>query len=208
MLSRSEAGSRREIDWVDGFKFGKPAGLALDQSTYWVESRPSQKRRSSASVLNLGMGLRFFFIDHSFFTMHTSCGNNAYLHPLCSPRESNVQQPPRVLSQHMKSEFTLAVLNVFQHKQWRTEEHLFSLTLAHAVSFLAPLVAIIPIEPFNLINERPRGYVVLSNTIEELARRRFFHATKQSMTNADSSRGEFLGYNELVTRNSIQGGAK
>ena len=109
----------------------------------------------------------------------------------------------------MKSEFTLAVLNVFQHKQWRTEEHLFSLTLAHAVSFLAlSLVGIIPIDPFNLINGKQRGYVVLSNTIEELARRRFFHATKQSMTNADSSRGEFLGYNELVTRNSIRSGAK
>ena len=141
--------------------------------------------------------------------MHTSCGNDAYLHPLCSPRESNVQQPPRVLSQHMKSEFTLAVLNVFQHKQWRTEEHLFSLTLAHAVSFLAlPLVAIIPIEPFNLINERPRGYVVLSNTIEELARRRFFHATKQSMTNADHPEVSSLVTMGLVTRNSIQSGAK
>src|SRR5207249_91802 len=89
MLSRSEEGSRREIDWVDGFRFGKRAGLAPDQSTYGVESRFSQKRRSSASVLNLGMALRFFFIDHSFVSIDVSCRNNAYLLSFLSCCESN-----------------------------------------------------------------------------------------------------------------------
>src|SRR6266566_2440597 len=105
--------------------------------------------------------------------MHISCGNDAYLPSLCSCRESNVQQAPRTgLSQRMKSGFTLAVPNVFKHEQWRTEEQLFSFALARPVSFLAfPLVSIIPIEPFNLINEKPRGYIVLSNTIRKLVRR-------------------------------------
>jgi len=133
MLSRSEAGSRREIDCVDGFKFGKRAGSAWDQSTYWVESRPSQKRRSSASVLNLGMGFRLFFIDHSFFTMHISEITRIFfpgaliVNVMCSNR------PASVFPSAWNRTSSRLCLNIFNHEQWRAEKHFFSLRVIRAM---------------------------------------------------------------------------
>jgi len=57
--SRTDSGKRKEIVLVDGFRLGKIARLAFDQSRYSVESCSAQNFLSESSLLNLGMD---FFI--------------------------------------------------------------------------------------------------------------------------------------------------
>src|SRR5687767_14051079 len=55
--SKSDSGKRREIDRVDGFKFGNKTRSASFQFIYSEESCSLQKSRSSSSSLNLGIDL-------------------------------------------------------------------------------------------------------------------------------------------------------
>ena len=71
--SSSDTGSLSDIEVVDGLRLGMRTSLAVDQSTYLVESSRSQKARSSASVVNSGIGLSFFDIQDSFFATHDTC---------------------------------------------------------------------------------------------------------------------------------------
>lgn len=69
-------GRRSEIVAVDGFRFGKTARRALDQSKYPVESAVAQNSRSSSSERKDGIGLgclgRDFGIGISFLAAYRS----------------------------------------------------------------------------------------------------------------------------------------
>lgn len=69
MLSSSETGRRREIDWVVGLRLGSVTRFACGQSTYSIESCRSQNVLSSASEENAGTSLRFLFIDHTLLSV-------------------------------------------------------------------------------------------------------------------------------------------
>src|ERR1700722_10140001 len=73
MESRRCCGSRSEIVWVDGFRFGSTVSWAFFQSKYAVESFFSQNALSAASLANLGMALSRLFINHALLPMH-ACG--------------------------------------------------------------------------------------------------------------------------------------
>src|SRR5438128_2902878 len=62
MRSRRATGNRREIDVVDGFRFGRRTRSALLQSTYSSDAWVSQNCRSCTSFLKRGTGLRFLLI--------------------------------------------------------------------------------------------------------------------------------------------------
>src|SRR5207248_10660240 len=62
MRSRRATGNRREMDVVDGFRFGRRTRSALLQSTYSSDAWVSQNCRSCTSFLKRGTGLRFLLI--------------------------------------------------------------------------------------------------------------------------------------------------
>ena len=66
------SGRRSEIVFSDGFKFGNITRLALDQSTYWVESSLAQNSRSWSSDLNFGTFF-FFTTRQTPFVLFDSC---------------------------------------------------------------------------------------------------------------------------------------
>lgn len=76
MRSSKASGNLREMVVVDGFKLGSTACFALLQSTKSVESCVSQKARSSASVLKVGILDLTVLIDISLFSVHIPGGDN------------------------------------------------------------------------------------------------------------------------------------
>src|SRR5205823_12755284 len=63
MSSRREAGRRREIAWVDGFKFGKRTGLASDQST-WTRLKQERKRYANRRLVKNDSRLTRLLLRH------------------------------------------------------------------------------------------------------------------------------------------------
>src|SRR6202051_4081402 len=91
--SRRCCGSRSEIVWVDGFKFGSTVGCAFFQSKYPVESFFSQNARSAASLANLGVVLSRFLINPAFLPMHVSSRNHPNELVGISQGKGDVQSP-------------------------------------------------------------------------------------------------------------------
>ena len=148
MLSSSISGRRREIVLVDGFRFGSATWLAFVQSTYSQESFFSQKLRSSASVLNVGVALRGLLINCPLFTVHVSGGDHADERITCSQRKSNMQGPAcACFAKSVVSGFALAMLLVGNDKERGIEKGFLCLELANAVLKAALMgVMFIPLE--------------------------------------------------------------
>ncbi|MCY4303589.1 MAG: hypothetical protein OXC62_02190 [Aestuariivita sp.] len=72
-LMRTVGRALCHIAVMSGLRLGMRTPLAVDQSTYLVESSRSQKARSSASVVNSGIGFSFFDIQGWFFMTHDTC---------------------------------------------------------------------------------------------------------------------------------------
>ena len=73
ILSKIDEGILIEIDSVEYFKLGKTTLCAALQSIYLDESSFDQNSLSSSSVLNLGIGFSFLFLnlDAAYYNVET-----------------------------------------------------------------------------------------------------------------------------------------
>src|SRR4051812_20670241 len=80
--SSIETGRRRDMDSVDGLRFGKAGSAARAQSKYSVVSALAQNRRSSSSLENSGIALLTFglrlVIDRPFTPAHVARRDHAH----------------------------------------------------------------------------------------------------------------------------------
>src|ERR1700686_3875306 len=137
-------GSRREILWVDGFKFGKRTRLAFDQSTSAVLSCVSQKTRSCASDLNAGT-LPLAFIDLPFLTMSVACRDNPDARPFHSESKCDMQQPSiDCLTKRVQARFHSRMMRIRYHEQPGIKEYLLGLALRNAVLLVLSCVSLVP----------------------------------------------------------------
>jgi hypothetical protein len=146
MLSKRDSGSLMEMVLLEGFKFGKDAALAFDQSRYSVESVFAQNSPAVSSESRSGTCLSLFKIDLPLFFIHVTGGHDP--NSISPSRKDKKQQPPSICgAERIMSRFVLGVFLVWQYIQGMVEKHLFAFPPSHPVTkpIFIP-VGIVPIE--------------------------------------------------------------
>src|ERR1700681_194287 len=133
MESRRCCGSRNDIVWVDGFRFGSTATCAFFQSRYSVESFFSQNARSAASLGNFGTVLRRLLINGSLLPMHISGRNDSNELVAISQRKGDMKLPAVIgFSKGVKARLRPTVLVIQDHHDRGIEKYLLGLRRRNA----------------------------------------------------------------------------
>jgi hypothetical protein len=127
---------RSEIASVEGLSLGNATSFALLQSTYSVLSFPedSQKARSAASLANLGIGFKRFFIDFPLSSARSPSRNRANQPAVSTLGKCDMQTAIGISpAQCVIPGFLLAMFHVGSYNQRLVKKSLFNLGFGYAM---------------------------------------------------------------------------